>query len=78
MTDRPFIDWEWIGEHLDLIGERLAQHVWLTILAVGLGLAIALPVSVYVQRRRRLYPPAAGVAGTLYTIPSIAFMGLLV
>ena len=78
MSDRPFIDWEWIGGHLDLIGERLAQHVWLTVLAVGLGLAIALPVSVYVQRRRRLYPPAAGVAGTLYTIPSIAFMGLLV
>jgi osmoprotectant transport system permease protein len=77
VSERPFIDWEWIGSHLDLIGQRLAQHLWLTILAVGIGLLIAFPVSVYVQRRRRLYPPAAGIAGTLYTIPSIAFMGLL-
>lgn len=78
MTDRPFIDWDWVGGHLDLIGQRLAQHVWLTLLAVGIGLLIALPVSVYVQRRRRLYPVAAGFAGVLYTIPSIAFMGLLI
>ncbi|MGH2711287.1 MAG: ABC transporter permease [Actinomycetota bacterium] len=78
MSDQPFIDWEWVGGHLDLIGERLLQHVWLTVLAVSIGLLIALPASVYVQRRRRLYPPTAGFAGTLYTIPSIAFMGLLV
>lgn len=77
MSEQPFIDWEWVGSHLDLIGERLAQHLWLTLLAVGIGLLIAFPVSVYVQRHRRLYPPAAGIAGTLYTIPSIAFMGLL-
>jgi osmoprotectant transport system permease protein len=77
MSERPFLDWEWIGSHLDLILERLAQHLWLTVLAVGIGLLIAFPVSVYVQRRRHLYPPAAGIAGTLYTIPSIAFMGLL-
>jgi osmoprotectant transport system permease protein len=77
VSDRPFIDWEWVGSHLDLIGERLAQHLWLTVLSVGIGLLIAFPVSVYVQRRRKLYPPAAGIAGTLYTIPSIAFMGLL-
>lgn len=78
MTERPFIDWEWVGEHLGLIGERLLEHVWLTVLAVGIGLAIALPVSIYVHRHRRLYPVAAGLAGTLYTIPSIAFLGLLI
>ena len=78
MSERPFIDWEWVGSHLDLIGQRLGQHLWLTLLAVALGLLIAFPVSVYVQRRRRFYPPAAGIAGTLYTVPSIAFLGLLV
>lgn len=78
MRERPFIDWGWVGGHLDLIGERLGEHIWLTVLAVGIGFVIALPASVYVQRRRRLYPVAAGFAGTLYTIPSIAFMGLLI
>ena len=78
MSERPFIDWDWLGRNLDLIGERLVQHIWLTLLTVVLGLLIAFPVSVYVQRRRRLYPPAAGIAGTLYTVPSIAFLGLLI
>lgn len=78
MRERPFLDWGWVGGHLNLIGERLGEHIWLTALAVGIGFLIALPVSVYVQRRRRLYPVAAGFAGTLYTIPSIAFMGLLI
>ena len=78
MSDQPFIDWEWVGSHLGLIGERLVEHIWLTVLAVALGLLISLPVSVYVHRRRRLYPVAAGIAGSLYTIPSIAFMGLLI
>ena len=78
MNERPFIDWEWVGSHLDLIGQRLGQHLWLTLLTVAIGLLIALPVSLFVHRRRRLYPVAAGVAGTLYTVPSIAFMGLLI
>jgi osmoprotectant transport system permease protein len=71
------LDWGWVGEHLDLIGRQLAQHVYLTVLAVGIGLAISLPVSVFVQRHRRLYAPVAWVAGILYAIPSLALFALL-
>ncbi len=78
MSERPFIDWEWVGDSLGQIAGQLGEHVWLTFLAVAIGLLIAFPVSLFVQRVRRLYPVAAGVAGTLYTIPSIAFMGLLI
>lgn len=70
-------NWGWVIEHLDLVGRQLGQHVYLTVLAVGIGLMIALPVSVYAHRHRRFYPPVSAVAGILYTIPSLALFALL-
>jgi osmoprotectant transport system permease protein len=70
-------DWSWVGEHLDVISRQLLQHVYLTVLAVGIGLAISLPVSVATFRHRRLYGPVTGLAGILYTIPSLALFALL-
>jgi osmoprotectant transport system permease protein len=71
-------DWEWVGEHLDLIGSLLLDHVVLTVLAVGIGLAISFPLAVLAHRNRRLFPPITWVAGILYTIPSLALFALLV
>jgi osmoprotectant transport system permease protein len=71
-------DWEWVVEHLDLIGSLLLDHVILTGLAVGIGLAISFPLAVLAHRNRRLFPPITWVAGILYTIPSLALFALLV
>jgi osmoprotectant transport system permease protein len=70
-------DWEWAGSHIGLFGRQLGQHVYLTLLAVAIGLLIALPISIYVHRHRRLYGPVAAVAGVLYSIPSLALFALL-
>lgn len=70
-------DWGWVSDHVDLIGRQLGQHVYLTVLAVGMGLAISLPVSVYVHRHRRFYAPVTWLAGILYAIPSLALFALL-
>lgn len=77
MTERPAIDWGWIQDNLGLIGERLGEHLWLTVLAVAIGLAIAFPVAVQAYRHPRLYGPVTGVAGVIYTIPSLALFALL-
>jgi osmoprotectant transport system permease protein len=78
MTAAVDFDWEWIVEHLDLIGRLLVDHVILTALAVGIGLAISFPLAVLASRNRRLFPPITWVAGILYTIPSLALFALLV
>ncbi|HZB03314.1 MAG TPA: ABC transporter permease [Actinomycetota bacterium] len=70
-------DWEWASTHLDLFARQLGQHVSLTLLAVAIGLLIALPISIYVHRHRRLYGPVTAVAGVLYSIPSLALFALL-
>jgi osmoprotectant transport system permease protein len=74
----PFIRWDWIARNLDLIGDRLAQHLVLTGIALGVGFIISLVLSLAIYRWRRLYPPITGLAGTLYTIPSLALFALLV
>ncbi|MGH2723117.1 MAG: ABC transporter permease [Actinomycetota bacterium] len=77
-AERPFFDWEWLGRNLDLIGDRLVEHLTLTFLAVGIGFAVAFPIAVYAYRHPRSYPPVTWVTGTLYTIPSLALLAFLV
>ncbi len=78
MGDRPLVDWEWVFEHLDDLWAATYEHLQLTIIAVVVGLAISAAVSLLIYRDRRFYGPLTGVAGFLYTIPSLALFALLV
>jgi osmoprotectant transport system permease protein len=77
-VEDPWLKWSWIGDHLDDIAAALRQHVGFTVVAVVVGFAISLPLAVAAQRWRWLRPPALGLAGLLYTIPSLAAFALLV
>jgi osmoprotectant transport system permease protein len=72
------LSWEWIGDHTDEIWERTLQHLQLTGYAVGIGLVIAMAMSVVALRWRRAYAPLAAVSGALYSIPSLALFAILV
>ncbi len=74
----PLVDWSWIWRHTDDVVTLLLQHIKLTALAVGLGFAISLVLSLLVIRWRWLYGLVASVAGVLYTIPSLALFAVLV
>ena len=73
-----WIYWPWVGDHLDEIRTRLAEHITLTFWAVLIGFLIAFPLALLAVRYRRLYPPVIGVTGVLYTIPSIALFVFLI
>jgi osmoprotectant transport system permease protein len=73
-----WIYWPWVGDHLDEIRTRLAEHITLTFWAVLLGFLIAFPLALLAVRYRSLYPPVIGVTGVLYTIPSIALFVFLI
>ena len=70
--------WQWVGDHVGDILIRLGQHIELTVIAVVLGFAISLPVSILLYRHVRWYTPITAVAGLLYTIPSLALFILLI
>ena len=74
----PWIRWNWVGGHVDLILGDLGQHVELTVIAVGAGLLIAIPIGVLAWRYRGSRAPVLGLAGAVYTIPSLALFALLV
>lgn len=56
----------------------LRQHITLTLVAVVVGLLIAIPVALVVRRWRWSEGPILGFTSVLYTLPSIALFGLLV
>jgi osmoprotectant transport system permease protein len=74
----PLVRWDWVAGHLDEIALRIGEHVELTAIAVGVGLLVAFALSLLVLRYGWLEQPTTFVAGTLYTIPSLALFALLV
>ena len=72
-----FVDPGWIADNLDLIGDLFLEHVFLTGVAVVIGLAISFGLALLIRDRPRLYGPVIGVTGTLYAIPSLALFALL-
>jgi len=77
LAAEPLVRWDWIFSHGSEIWSRFVQHVQLTVIAVGLGLAISFPLAVLSYRHRVLYAPITWVTGLMYTIPSIALYVLL-
>jgi osmoprotectant transport system permease protein len=72
------IDWGWIADHLAAIAGRTVQHVELALIALAVGFAVSLALAIASVRVRALYPFVAGLAGLLYTIPSLALFSALV
>lgn len=68
---------DWIAENLYKYWTPLLEHVFLTVVSVGIGFAIAFSLALLAHRRRWLTGPIVGVTGALYTVPSVAAFFLL-
>ncbi len=67
----------YISDYSAEITTELTEHVWITVVSVLLGAALAFPLALLARRSR---PAAGAVLGTstiLYTIPSLAMFSLL-
>ena len=78
LVAEPLIQWSWIGDHLDRIRQQVGQHIEMTLLAMVISCAIALPLSLLAYRRRWTYGPITWISAVLYTIPSLALFALLI
>src|SRR2546428_12987280 len=77
-ADDPWIRWDWISGHIPVIRDALTQHIELTVIAVGIGLLVAVPLGLVAWRQRFLRGPIFSVTGILYTIPSLALFAILI
>ncbi len=71
------MNWDWLDRNLDTVLAALREHVEITLAALALGVAIALPIGLTGHRWRRAWPPILAVTQVLYTIPSLALFVLL-
>jgi osmoprotectant transport system permease protein len=67
-----------VWDHTDDITAATWEHLRLTAVAVGLGFAISMALSMIGLRFPRTYSPITWVTGVLYTIPSLALFAMLV
>jgi osmoprotectant transport system permease protein len=67
----------WIADNFDRYTTPLWQHVYLTVVSVGIGFVIAFSLALIAHRRRWLVGPIVQVTGILYTLPSVAVFFLL-
>ena len=69
---------EALAEQLEVLPERLFDHLQITVLALFLGLSISLPLGVLAVRHKKLRYPALTVVSVIQTIPSLALLALMV
>ncbi len=77
-ASNPFIRWDYVVDQRSAIVSAVLEHLQLTILTVALGLTVASLLAAASLRWERLRPTVSAGTAALFTIPSVAFFGLLV
>ena len=69
---------EHIREPLLDLPHFLSNHLMLTVIALGVGVLISVPLAIWLTRSPRLQYPLLTAAGVIQTIPSLALLALMV
>jgi osmoprotectant transport system permease protein len=69
--------WAYLTQNWAQVQTDLVQHIVLTFVAVGIGLAISVPLAMIAWRYPFARSPIVGVAASLYIIPSIALFAIV-
>jgi osmoprotectant transport system permease protein len=70
-------DWQWILNHRGYFWSLSKTHLYIALVAVLLGLVVALPVGLLAARVPRVYGPILVVTTVVYSLPSLAVIVLL-
>jgi osmoprotectant transport system permease protein len=77
VASAPFWNGRQLSGNWDVVWYFTLQHARYTILAVGLGLALALPLAYLAVRRPSIYPALLAVTNVIYAIPALAMFVML-
>lgn len=67
-----------LAEQLQLLPELLSHHLQLTLIALGIGIALSIPAALLAVRFAVIRGPLLTAAGVVQTIPSLALLALMV
>jgi osmoprotectant transport system permease protein len=68
---------DWIADNMDRYWTPLLEHVYLTIVPVAIGFAIAMTLAILAHHHRWLTTPTISVTGVMFAIPGPAAFILL-
>ena len=68
----------WLLRNWDQVAIALWEHVTISLTALSIAFVLALAIGIVAARHERVYTVALAVAGFLYTIPTLAFLALLI
>jgi osmoprotectant transport system permease protein len=69
---------KWLLNNWDQIAVALWQHIVISFTSLAIAFAISLAVGIWAARFDRVFRWSIGVSGFLYTIPTLAFLALLI
>ncbi len=69
---------DYLLNNLPYVGTLFIQHLQMTLEVLAIGLIIARPLGVLINRVRWLRGPVLGILGVIYTIPSLSLFVLLI
>jgi osmoprotectant transport system permease protein len=67
-----------VSEQLALLPGYLTAHLQLSLLALGIGVAVSVPLGIWITRRPSFEPAVLGAASVIQTIPSLALLAIMV
>jgi len=69
---------QWFLRNWDQVAIALWEHVAISLTALSIAFVLSLAIGIVAARRPRVYAAALGISGFLYTIPTLAFLALLI
>src|SRR5438309_5538485 len=69
---------KWLLNNRDQVLEALWQHLVISLSSLSIAFVISLAVGIWAARRERVFRAAIALSGILYTIPTLAFLALLI
>jgi len=68
----------WLANNWDQVATALIEHVVIAFTSLAIAFAISLTVGIWAARHDRVFRWALAISGFLYTIPTLAFLALLI
>lgn len=65
-------------ENLGLVLKLTLEHVQITVISVSVSTVIGVAIGIVITRYRKAATAVIGLAGIIYTIPSLALFGMLI
>src|SRR5260221_9365994 len=68
----------WLFNNWDQVLVALYQHIVISATSIGIAFVLSLVIGIWAARHDRVFQWAIAISGLLYTIPTLAFLALLI